>query len=98
MKPLDRAIYWIEYVIRNDGAKYLISDSIELNDAQYFLFDITICLLLIIGIITYFIYSQNFIKTKHLLSGMFLIVAYCIFIIGNRQNHIKHSNSFNFTG
>lgn len=53
MKPLDRAIYWIEYVIRNEGAKYLKSDSVPLNNAQYFLFDVTISILLIIGIITW---------------------------------------------
>lgn len=51
MKPLDRAIYWIEYVIRNDGAQYLKSDSIGLNTAQYFLFDVTLFLLLLTTII-----------------------------------------------
>lgn len=45
MKPLDRAVYWIEYVIRNNGAKHLISDSISLNDPQYFLLDVTLALL-----------------------------------------------------
>ncbi|XP_025198939.1 LOW QUALITY PROTEIN: 2-hydroxyacylsphingosine 1-beta-galactosyltransferase-like, partial [Melanaphis sacchari] len=45
MTPLDRAIYWIEYVIRNDGAKYLKSSSIGLNTAQYFLFDVSLFLL-----------------------------------------------------
>ncbi|VVC33706.1 UDP-glucuronosyl/UDP-glucosyltransferase [Cinara cedri] len=41
MKPLDRAVYWIEYVVRHGGAKHLKSDSIGLNDAQYFLLDFT---------------------------------------------------------
>jgi len=53
MKPLDRAVYWIEYVIRNDGAKYLKSDSIGLNTAQYFLFDITLFLFLLTVIIAW---------------------------------------------
>lgn len=53
MKPIDRAIYWIEYVIRNDGAKYLKSNSIELNNPQYFLFDVTLVLLGATGLITW---------------------------------------------
>lgn len=40
MKPLDRAVYWVEYVIRNGGAEHLESDSIGLNDLQYFLLDV----------------------------------------------------------
>lgn len=40
MKPCDRAVYWVEYVIRNRGAKHLKSHSIGLNDLQYFLFDV----------------------------------------------------------
>nr|ATN96017.1 UDP-glucuronosyl transferase 343B2 [Aphis gossypii] len=56
MKPLDRAVYWIEYVIRNDGAKYLKSDSIGLNTAQYFLFDITLFLFLLTVIIAWLVY------------------------------------------
>ncbi|XP_022164035.1 UDP-glucuronosyltransferase 2C1-like isoform X1 [Myzus persicae] len=53
MKPLDRAIYWIEYVIRNDGAQYLKADSIGLNTAQYFLFDVTLFSLLPTAIIAW---------------------------------------------
>lgn len=56
MKPLDRAMYWIEYVIRNNGAKHLISDSTELNDAQYFLLDVTLILLIPTGLITWLCY------------------------------------------
>lgn len=57
MKPLDRAIYWTEYVIRNNGAKYLISDSVGLNDAQHYMFDvITLVLLVPTGLITWLCY------------------------------------------
>jgi len=55
-KPLDRAVYWIEYVIRNDGAKYLKSDSLGLNTAQYFLFDVTLFLILLTVVITWLSY------------------------------------------
>jgi len=56
MKPLDRAIYWIEYVIRNDGAGYLKSKSIGLNDSQYFLFDVSFVLIVSTGLITWLCY------------------------------------------
>jgi len=61
MKPLDLAVYWVEYVIRNGGAEHLISDSIELNDVQYFLLDISLILFVLIGLIIWFCY---FVVTK----------------------------------
>ncbi|XP_022164054.1 2-hydroxyacylsphingosine 1-beta-galactosyltransferase-like isoform X1 [Myzus persicae] len=56
MKPLDLAVYWVEYVIRNGGAEHLISGSIELNDAQYFLLDISLILFVLIGLIIWLCY------------------------------------------
>lgn len=56
MKPIDQAIYWIEYVIRNGGAKHLKSESIGLNNGQYFLLDVILFLTLLIGIITWLFY------------------------------------------
>jgi len=56
MKPLDRAVYWVEYVIRNGGAKHLISDSIELNDVQYFLLDISLIFLVLTILIIWLCY------------------------------------------
>lgn len=58
MKPLDRAVYWVEYVIRNGGAGHLKSDSIGLNDAQYFLFDVSSVLLVVpVGLIGWVYYA-----------------------------------------
>lgn len=62
MKPLDRAVYWIEYVIRNDGAKHLISESVGLNDFQYFLFDVMLMLLIPIGLFTWLLYRRILFK------------------------------------
>ncbi|XP_029346054.1 2-hydroxyacylsphingosine 1-beta-galactosyltransferase isoform X2 [Acyrthosiphon pisum] len=56
MKPLQRAVYWVEYVIRNGGAGHLKSDSVELNDMQYFLFDIVFILLILIVCIVWSCY------------------------------------------
>lgn len=56
MKPLDRAIYWLEYVIRNNGANYLISDSAELNELQYFSIDLILASLVLMGLIIWSCY------------------------------------------
>ncbi|CAI6351634.1 unnamed protein product [Macrosiphum euphorbiae] len=66
MKPLDRAVYWVEYVIRNGGAKHLVSDSIELNDVQYFVLDISLILLVLTGLIIWLCYliKTNVISKK----------------------------------
>jgi len=58
MKPLDRAVYWVEYVIRNGGAKHLISDSIELTDAEYFVIDLSLFLLGLNGLIILSIFAR----------------------------------------
>lgn len=56
MKPLDRAIYWIDYVIRNGGANHLKSDSIGLNDLQYFLVDVSLILFLSTALVAWLCY------------------------------------------
>nr|ATN96016.1 UDP-glucuronosyl transferase 343A4 [Aphis gossypii] len=63
MKPLDRAVYWVEYVLRNGGAEHLKSDSLELNDLQYFLLDVSVIILVLTGLIIW---------------SCYLIVAKCI--------------------
>lgn len=46
--PVERAAYWIEYVIRNKGAPHLKSSAGNLNFFQYFLLDVISLLTLII--------------------------------------------------
>lgn len=41
MSPLDTALYWVEYVIRHQGAHHLsLKSASQLNFFQYFLLDI----------------------------------------------------------
>lgn len=40
VKPLDNAIYWVEYVIRHNGAKHLRVPYLELTWYQYYLLDV----------------------------------------------------------
>ncbi|XP_074039733.1 UDP-glycosyltransferase UGT5 [Leptinotarsa decemlineata] len=54
VKPMDLAIYWIEYVIRNKGAPHLRVAALNLTWYQYLLLDI-ISVVLIIGIILMFV-------------------------------------------
>ncbi|XP_037032183.1 UDP-glucosyltransferase 2-like [Bradysia coprophila] len=37
--PLDKAAFWIEYVIRHNGAKHMQSPAVHLNILQYYLVD-----------------------------------------------------------
>ena len=64
-KPIDTAMYWIEYVIRHKGAYHLPSrPAIELAWYQYFLLDVicflTLCLYLMYKMVTYFVKSIRF--------------------------------------
>jgi glucuronosyltransferase len=64
MSTIDKAVYWVEYVIRHKGANHLRSPAVELKWYQYYLLDIAAFVILIIFIvffivkrITIFIYS-----------------------------------------
>lgn len=39
-KPVDRAVFWVEYVIRHNGANHLRLPGEDLNFFQYFLLDV----------------------------------------------------------
>ncbi|XP_057376045.1 UDP-glycosyltransferase UGT5-like [Daphnia carinata] len=51
--PLDRVIYWIEYVIRHDGAPHLRTASRKLSLHQRFLFDVMLFVVLIAILMSY---------------------------------------------
>jgi glucuronosyltransferase len=42
--PLDRAVYWTEYVIRHKGAAHLRSAAADLSWYQYLLLDVMLAL------------------------------------------------------
>ena len=45
--PVDRAAYWVEYVIRHKGAPHLRPPAADLNWFQFYLLDVIACCLLI---------------------------------------------------
>nr|QIK00360.1 UDP-glycosyltransferase [Xylotrechus quadripes] len=54
MDGLEKAIWWIEYVIRNKGAKHLRNPVVDVPLYQYFLLDV-ICFLVLVLLATIFI-------------------------------------------
>jgi len=48
MKPLDKAVYWIEYVIRHDGAHHLKTAGNQLNWIQFLSIDVMLVILMTI--------------------------------------------------
>ncbi|KAG8228487.1 UDP-glycosyltransferase [Ladona fulva] len=46
LPPLEKAVYWIEYVLRHDGAPHLRSAGVDLSWFQFFLVDIAMILML----------------------------------------------------
>ena len=52
-RPLDRATYWIEYVIRHDGASHLRSASRKLSLFQRCLFDVLLFVLAVALVFAY---------------------------------------------
>jgi hypothetical protein len=52
-KPLDRAVYWIEYVIRHEGAAHLRTSARHLTLFQRELFDISLVLIAVLCCLGY---------------------------------------------
>lgn len=48
MKPLDKAVYWIEYVIRHNGAHHLKTAANKLNWIQFLSIDIILLTLIVL--------------------------------------------------
>lgn len=47
LKPLDKAVYWIEYVIRHNGAHHLKTAGDKLNWLQFLSIDVMLVLLIV---------------------------------------------------
>ncbi|XP_028813741.1 UDP-glucuronosyltransferase 2C1-like [Denticeps clupeoides] len=53
-KPLDRALFWIEFVMRNKGAKHLRVQAHNLSWFQYYCLDVAVFLLTVVGLFIFF--------------------------------------------
>ncbi|GAA6218622.1 UDP-glucuronosyltransferase 2A1-like [Lates japonicus] len=52
MKPLDRAMFWIEFVMRHKGATHLKTDSYKMSWIQYHSIDVIALLLVLVIVMT----------------------------------------------
>ncbi len=57
MKPLDRAVFWIEFVMRNRGAPHLRTQSFRMSWIEYHSIDVILTLLMIFVLFCFMIYS-----------------------------------------
>ena len=55
--PLKRALWWVDYVIRNQGAKFLRPHSVDLPWFQYHLLDVIAFILAVLFLITFIIFK-----------------------------------------
>lgn len=53
MKPLDRAMFWIEFVMRHKGAKHLRTDSYKMSRIQYHSIDVVTFLLAVVLLVLF---------------------------------------------
>lgn len=53
LNALDTAMFWIEYVIRNNGAHYMKNPAMELSWVAYTMFDVYAFVLILILVILY---------------------------------------------
>ncbi|CAG4997159.1 unnamed protein product [Parnassius apollo] len=61
--PLERAIYWTEYVIRHKGAYHLLSPAKDLNFLQYYLLDVAFVffvILITISVLISYVIRRSF--------------------------------------
>ncbi|XP_039906327.1 UDP-glucuronosyltransferase 2B31-like [Simochromis diagramma] len=65
MKPLDRAMFWIEFVMRHKGAAHLRTESYKMSSIQYYSIDVAAFLLAVILLVfTIFISAVKFLLRK----------------------------------
>ncbi|XP_067377060.1 UDP-glucuronosyltransferase 2A2-like [Channa argus] len=71
MKPLDRAMFWIEFVMRHKGAPHLRTESYKMSTIQYHSIDVMAFLLAVISLILIvfisavkFLWQKVFFKSK----------------------------------
>lgn len=65
MKPLDRAMFWIEFVMRHKGAAHLRTESYKMSTIQYYSIDVVAFLLaVLLAAFTGFIYAVKFLCKK----------------------------------
>ena len=64
--PKERALFWVEYVLRHNGARHLRSAARDLNFFQYYCLDVVAALLTMVSILLFTL----FLVTKKLFNEL----------------------------
>ncbi|XP_075434395.1 2-hydroxyacylsphingosine 1-beta-galactosyltransferase-like [Ascaphus truei] len=93
--PVTRAMYWINYILRHNGAEHLRAATYDIAFYQYFLLDIALLSLLAVTIAWYFFSKLvNFMQKKTRSTEHSSLNGYCHNGTANgkyrRNGHIKH--------
>ncbi|XP_034027021.1 UDP-glucuronosyltransferase 2B15-like [Thalassophryne amazonica] len=71
MKPLDRAMFWIEFVMRHKGASHLRTESYKMSKIQYhsvdvmaFLLAVVLLVVIVVTLVLRFLWRNVFPKSK----------------------------------
>nr|XP_022908581.1 UDP-glucuronosyltransferase 2B31-like [Onthophagus taurus] len=78
LSALDTAIYWIEYVIRHNGAEHLRSDAVKLEWYQYYLLDVigfSLIILAVLFVILWFLFKW--------------LIGRVVLVLGKKRRKIK---------
>lgn len=57
LSPTDQAIWWVEYVIRHNGARHLRPATLDLHWTQYYLIDVAAFVITVISVIVFVAYK-----------------------------------------
>lgn len=66
MSGLEKAVWWVEYVIRNKGAPYLRNPAIDIPWHEYLLLDVCLFLITVLAIVSYVIFKVVTFISKHI--------------------------------
>lgn len=75
MKPLERAMWWIEYVLRHGGAKHLRSPGANISWAQYLELELLLSLLVGILVCIAMIVTITYYGCKRILKKILQVVS-----------------------
>lgn len=84
MEALEKAVWWIEYVIRHDGAEHLRYAGIDMPFYQYFLLD---AIAFIIATLALIIYVLRRIL-KHVVV-CYKVVKNLLSTLGKKKSHVE---------
>lgn len=82
ISPKELGIYWIEYVMRNNGTEHLRAASLDLTWYQAYMLDVMLCICAVITLFSYFVYLLVTKVFLHLRNPTFVLklmkrIMYC---------------------